>query len=192
MRRKAVSGCGISFLIPRNFYRHPRGSQGSNECSVLVKDAGREIDLSILQFLRRALGNVPIHPQGEPFDLSPILRKFTKVLHPTGCGFAPDRIIARKRDDVSTPTARFESVCGWSRRRCAVGLRERGGHEQPKDDEKVFGWHAVYCGGREVRRLLFRLSSEDVESRSALGAIADWGVRENECRARSDERSGIA
>ena len=36
---------------------------------MLVKNAGREIDLSTLQFLRRAIGNFPIHPQGESFDL---------------------------------------------------------------------------------------------------------------------------
>src|SRR5439155_27049555 len=44
----------------------------------------------------------------------------------------------------------------------------------------------------KVRKLLFRLSSKDVESRSAVGAIANRRIRKNECRARSDQRSRIA
>jgi len=44
----------------------------------------------------------------------------------------------------------------------------------------------------KVRKLLFRLSSKDVESRSTVGAIANRRICKNECRARSDERSRIA
>jgi hypothetical protein len=64
--------------------------------SSLVENAGREVDLSILQFLRRAIRNFPIHPQGESFDLTPALRELTEGLYPTGRVFAPNRIITTK------------------------------------------------------------------------------------------------
>ena len=63
----------------------------------LGENVGREVDLSILQFLRRAIGNFPIHPQGESLDLTPALRELTESFYPTGRRFAPDRIITRKR-----------------------------------------------------------------------------------------------
>ena len=63
----------------------------------LIEHARGQIDLTALQFLRRAVGDFPVNPNGEGFDVLLALRERSEFRHTSGCMFAPDGIIARQR-----------------------------------------------------------------------------------------------
>src|ERR1043166_514770 len=67
--------------------------------SFLCENVGREVDLSALQLLGRALGNLAIHPKGESLDFTAALRQLTESLDARGSVLAPNRIVARERYD---------------------------------------------------------------------------------------------
>ena len=68
----------------------------------LPQNAGHEVDLAILEFLDRAIGNASIDPQRQAFGPAPALRELAEGLDPAGRVFVPDRVIARKRQSLES------------------------------------------------------------------------------------------
>src|SRR5215211_740008 len=60
----------------------------------LIEHARGQIDFTALQFLRCAVGDFPINPNRERFDVLLALCKRSELRYTSGCMFAPDRVIA--------------------------------------------------------------------------------------------------
>src|SRR3977135_1806016 len=58
--------------------------------SFFCENVCREVDLAVLQLLRRALGNFPVHPKGQSLYLTPAQRELAESLDPSGGVFAPN------------------------------------------------------------------------------------------------------
>ncbi len=64
---------------------------------LLVEHARTQIDLTVLQFLRSAVGSFSIYPNGDPFDVFLALHQRRDLSYAPGRSFAPDSVIARQR-----------------------------------------------------------------------------------------------
>src|SRR5207248_2848576 len=67
--------------------------------SRLIEHTSDQIDLPVLQFLRRAVRSFSFYPNGDPFNVGLALRKCRDFTYPAGCPFVPDGVIARQRKD---------------------------------------------------------------------------------------------
>src|SRR5215211_8156705 len=110
--------------------------------SFLVEHARGQIDLAALQFLRRAVGDFPINPHRERFDVLLALCERSELRYASGCMFAPDRVIA-----------------GQWKYECSVGIERADGMALHTDRTDlrfrgvVAGEHL--CQAFEKNRILF-------------------------------------
>src|SRR5439155_16862793 len=88
-----------------------RARETASPRSSLIEHAGDQVDLAALQFLRGAVGDFPIHPHGECFDVLLALRERDEFAYTSSCMFTPDRIIAgQRKNERSIGVERTDSM----------------------------------------------------------------------------------
>src|SRR5215211_3870133 len=109
----------------------------------LVEHARGQIDLTALQFLRCPVGDSPINPHRERFDVLLALCKRSELSYTSGCMLAPDRVIA-----------------GHWKNECSVGIDRADGMalHTNRTDLRFRGVVASehLCQAFEKNRILFR------------------------------------